>query len=238
MEFIIAAISLGFLGSLHCIGMCGPIALALPVHHKAPYEKLFSILFYNWGRIVTYSLFGVLFGSIGQSFRFFGYQQIFSILIGVLILILLLLSRFFPLAGSGTYQLFNSVKNKMAWLFHKHGMHSFFSIGLLNGLLPCGMVYVAIAGAAATGSVYKGALFMAVFGAGTLPLMMALNYFGHIANNRIRNLLRQAVPFTVGIMAILLILRGANIGISYISPKIADNAGEGKKEQVLKCCHK
>jgi len=240
MEFLIAAISLGLLGSLHCIGMCGPIALALPVHNKAPREKIISILLYNSGRIITYSLFGLAFGSVGQTFSFFGYQQIFSIFIGALVLLVLLFPRFlsFSKLESKSYKWLSSVKNKMTRLFHRHGLRSFLGIGLLNGLLPCGMVYMAIAGAAATGSVLKGALFMAAFGAGTLPLMMALNYFSHTVGLKARNLLRKAVPVTVAVMALLLILRGANLGINYISPKLVTEEGDAKKESVLKCCHK
>ena len=100
-----------------------------------------------------------------------------------------------------------------------------FLIGAANGLLPCGMVYFAIAGALAAGSVVHGVLFMASFGLGTFPLMMLLSYFGFIINISLRNKIRKAVPYFMAAIAILLILRGMNLGIPYISPSF-NAAGE------------
>jgi sulfite exporter TauE/SafE len=127
----------------------------------------------------------------------------------------------------------------MARLFQKRSIASFFGIGLLNGLLPCGLVYVAIAGAIATGSVWKGSLFMAFFGAGTLPLMFSLSYTSQILSVKARSLIHKAVPVLTGVMAVLLILRGLNLGISYISPKLETNLQDTTaRHATLNCCHK
>jgi hypothetical protein len=241
MEFLIAALSLGILSSLHCIGMCGPIALALPVHQMPPGKKLLSILHYNLGRVITYATLGALFGMIGQTFRFFGFQQILSIVIGVLILVGLFASKLpaFAKLGGRFYKPFSALKNKIAALFRKKTFRSFLAIGFLNGLLPCGMVYVAIAGAAATGMIYKGALFMAAFGIGTLPLMAAASYYIHLAGIRARNIVRKAVPVTVAIMAIMFIMRGAGLGLGFISPRIIQSEATSKEHKPqLQCCHK
>lgn len=242
MEYILAAISLGLLGSFHCIGMCGPIALALPVHRQAPSRKTISVLAYQSGRITTYSLLGILFGFIGQSFALFGFQQALSLVLGSLILLALVIPQRFVNAFSPArylYALFARLKQKMSLLFQKRSITSFFGIGLLNGLLPCGLVYAAIAGAIATGSIYKGMLFMAFFGLGTLPLMFSLSYTSHLLNVKTRHLIHKAVPFFTGVMAVLLILRGLNLGIDYISPKLqTDQQETTAKQATLKCCHK
>jgi len=242
MEFLIAAISLGFLGSFHCIGMCGPIALSLPVNAMPLPKKILSIFAYNFGRIITYTIFGALFGLIGQSFFLFGFQQKLSLTLGLLILLGLILSSRFvnkPQYSNNIYKMFNNLKTVIAHQFQKRGIKTFFSIGLLNGLLPCGLVYLGIAGAVSTGSVLKGALFMAAFGASTLPLMFAVSYSNHLITLKMRMRIRKLIPGVVGLMAILLVLRGLNLGINYISPRLVEDKTMtiGCKQQ-LKCCHK
>lgn len=221
MEFALAAIALGFLGSFHCIGMCGPIALALPIGQKSPVAKIFSILSYNFGRVATYALFGAFAGLIGQGFAFGGYQQTVSISLGLIILLFLLLPGKYK-SGSlegKLFRFFNTVKTEIAKLFSKEGKKALFLIGLLNGILPCGLVYAAVAGAIATGDAGKGSLFMAVFGLGTIPAMLSLSLFKEAISIKTRNTMRKAVPVFVGIMATLLIVRGLNLGIPYLSPK-------------------
>ena len=150
MSFFIAAISLGLLGSFHCIGMCGPIALALPVHQYPAVKKYAAILLYNVGRILTYTLLGLLFGILGQSFFLGGFQQVFSIAIGVLLLlsVFLIYTKWSGLSKwSFLFQFINSVKVQLAKLFNRKGLQFLFLIVVLNGLLPCGLVYLGIAGA-------------------------------------------------------------------------------------------
>jgi sulfite exporter TauE/SafE len=228
MILIWTAISLGFLGSFHCVGMCGPIALALPIGKQNPTNRLLSILIYNSGRILTYSAFGILFGAIGKSFSLFGYQQLLSIVLGALILFGLLIPKKLLSKinlGSFVYYFFNKLKTKLATLFLKEEKKSLFAIGLLNGLLPCGLVYMAAAGAIATGNILNGALFMAFFGMGTLPAMMALSLTGNKLSVTFRGKIRKAMPYALGFMACLLILRGLNLDIPYVSPKMKTNSG-------------
>lgn len=243
MEFLLAAIVIGFLGGFHCVGMCGPIAMALPVHTKSATQKILSILTYNAGRIITYSLFGVVFGAIGQSFVFFGLQQALSITMGSLILFFLIVSYFGKVQNpilSKAYFFVNKVKAGLSGLFRKRTYSSFFSIGMLNGLLPCGLVYMALAGALATGDILKGALFMAFFGLGTLPFMFAVTYYSNLISIKIRNRMRKVVPVVVAVMAVLMILRGMNLGINYVSPKLTQEKCEvtQDKKEKLDCCHK
>ena len=141
---------------------------------------------------------------------------------------------------SKAYFFINAVKSKLSSLFSKRNYGAFFSIGLLNGLLPCGLVYMALAGSIATGSVVNGALFMMFFGLGTLPFMFAVTYYSNLISLRVRNQMRKVVPVVVALMAVLMILRGMNLGIDYISPKLTQEKCEvtkGSKEK-LDCCHK
>lgn len=235
MEVLIAAISLGLLGSFHCIGMCGPIALALPVHQYSPLKKYLGILLYNLGRVYTYTVLGLVFGLLGQSFFLGGFQQALSITIGILLLLSIIFTytKWFNTPHfSFIYKFINSVKNQLGKLFNKKGLHFLFLIGVLNGLLPCGLVYLGIAGAIATGNYFSGAQFMLFFGIGTIPVMYAVVFFGQFITLKFRNHIRQAMPIVVSIMAVLLIVRGLNLGIPYLSPEFE------KQTHKISCCEK
>jgi uncharacterized protein len=221
MELFIAAITLGFLGSFHCIGMCGPIALALPIHTATPFKKLFLTLSYNGGRIVTYSIFGLFAGLLGYTFAMAGYQQLLSVVVGISLLLSVILhymSLKITILHLSIFKFFGSLKTKFGKLLLKNGHGPLFTIGLLNGLLPCGLVYVGIAGAVTSGDIFKGTLFMALFGLGTLPAMLALPLAGSFIGNGTRNAIRKTMPAIIGITAVLLIVRGLDLGIPYLSP--------------------
>lgn len=236
MEFFIAAFTLGFLGSFHCIGMCGPIALALPLSNSNKLARLVGALLYNFGRSFTYALFGVVFGLLGKSFVIAGFQQSVSILLGVLILVVVLLpesamSRF--KFTSKMMLVIGKLKSKFIHLFSQKNYRSLFLIGLLNGLLPCGLVYLGVIGAIASGDAMQGALFMVMFGLGTLPAMFSLALISNQISISFRTKIRKAVPFFVSVMAVLLILRGLNLGVPYVSPKLSKT--DSTKHE---CCHK
>lgn len=235
MQLVAAAISLGLLGSFHCIGMCGPIALALPVHQYSPFKKYTGILLYNLGRVLTYSLLGILFGLLGQSLFLGGFQQIVSISIGVLLLLSVIVTQtnwFNTPRLTFIYGFINKLKLELGNLFSRKGLHFLFLIGLLNGLLPCGLVYLGIAGAVATGNYLKGAEFMLYFGIGTLPVMYLVAFMGQFITVKYRNYIRKAMPLVVTVMAVLLIVRGLNLGIPYLSPQFE------KEHHRVSCCEK
>lgn len=236
MEIFLAALSLGFLGSFHCVGMCGPIALALPLNKSSKFARVIGGMTYNFGRIITYSLLGLVFGLLGKSFVIAGYQQLLSIVLGVLILVIVFLpdSALKKIRiGSTLFSFVGLIKSKLAALFQQKNYASLFLIGILNGLLPCGLVYLGIIGAIATGDALKGAIFMAVFGLGTAPAMLSLALISNSISLNVRNRIRKAVPVFVVIMAAMLIVRGLNLGIPYLSPQF-------DKQDIAKhaCCHK
>ncbi len=236
MNLFLPALALGFLGSFHCVGMCGPIALALPLNRDSILSKIISAFLYNLGRVVTYTLVGCLFGLVGQSIVIAGYQQALSIALGLIILIMFFLpnkiaNKFRIL--SITFSYIGKLKQRIKKQFQKNSYSSLFFIGTLNGLLPCGLVYLAIAGAIATGNSFQGGFFMAIFGLGTVPAMFTLALIGSSINITLRKKINNTVPVFVLTMALLLILRGMNLGIPYVSPEMSST-----KPVCHKCCHK
>ncbi len=236
MTIFLTAITLGFLGSFHCVGMCGPIALVLPLNRNSVFSKIAGALLYNIGRVFTYILFGGLFGLIGQSLVIAGYQQVLSITLGVAILVMVLLPTSVVTKFKLTaiiYSYVGKLKQQLGLLFHKNSFSSLFFIGTLNGLLPCGLVYLGIAGAIASGSSLDGSIFMALFGLGTIPAMLTLSLLGNSISLNVRNKIKKAMPVFIVSMALLLILRGMNLGIPYVSPEMSST-----KPVCHKCCHK
>ena len=221
---LLAALTLGLIGSFHCIGMCGPIAIALPLTHSNWISKILGASIYNIGRALTYGLMGVFFGLLGKGFKLAGLQQWVSIVMGAIMII----SVLFPVILRNRAQLdglinklVNRLKKSFGNLFKNHSYNSLFLIGLLNGFLPCGLVYMAIAGAVATGEVLNGAMYMVIFGLGTLPVMLSVSLIGNLISTRFRNRIRKFIPVFIVIIGILFILRGMNLGIKYISPKLS-----------------
>ncbi|RYF89674.1 MAG: sulfite exporter TauE/SafE family protein [Chitinophagaceae bacterium] len=235
MALWLIAMLMGAVGSMHCVGMCGPLAIALPVVSPTPAGKFFYTLLYNLGRIVTYTCLGAILGVVGASFAVTGLQQWLSIGVGILILLYIIFPRHRIAMGSaGAMQrLFNSIRTRLSELFFKKKYHSVFVIGLLNGLLPCGLVYMAIAGAVATASVTSSMLFMAGFGLGTLPVMWSVSFFGSFITLRTRTIIKKAYPYLMVLMACLLIVRGLGLNIPYISPQLP--AASGMEANVQ--CH-
>ena len=229
LAVIIAGLSLGAVSSLHCVGMCGPLALALPVHHLSKARQLISLFLYQLGRIITYSAFGLLFGLAGRTIYVAGIQQWFSIVMGMVVLLLVILYWVYrnPLQPSFFKKLFTTVQSYMMKAFRsKKSSAGFLLLGMANGFLPCAMVYVAIAGALTTTQVSHSVVFMAMFGAGTLPAMLIIGYFGRMVSLPVRNMFRKSIPVLMTVMAIILILRGMNLGIPFISPILQGPAAD------------
>lgn len=225
MEYWTAFV-LGLVGSLHCAGMCGPLALAVP---GAPAGSQFALarVAYNLGRIVTYCVLGCVFGLFGKTLLLAGIQRWVSISLGVVLIAGLFAARRLALWKPVTF-LVNQLKARMGALLRRRTLTSVALLGLLNGLLPCGLVYVAAAGATATGTLLSGGLYMASFGAGTLPMMLAIGLGGKLVPLAWRLKLRGAIPVSVFLLGALLILRGMSLGIPYVSPDLAS---------AHSCCH-
>lgn len=218
---LLSALLFGLLGSFHCIGMCGPIAFMLPVDRSNTFRKVSQIFLYHFGRIITYSLIGLLFGLLGKSFYLFNLQQQLSIFIGVLMIVIVLIPyKTFNKynLSKPLYRFISKVKSALGKELKKKTPDTFLTIGFLNGFLPCGLVYMALFGALATGDAWQGSMYMAVFGVGTIPLMTTAIYFGNFLTGKVRRYITKAIPIIVVLMGLLFILRGLGLGIPFLSP--------------------
>jgi uncharacterized protein len=221
---ILAAFLVGLVGSLHCIGMCGPIAIALPVPDSSNLSFFTGRILYNLGRVVTYAFLGAILGLVGSKIALAGAQQVVSIILGIVIIIAVLLPQKYKnfFAQHPVIQkLAHPLKSNIGVLFSKGTFSAMFLIGILNGFLPCGLVYVALAGAIASGDAISGAAVMILFGLGTVPAMFAASVFGKFINIGIRTKIRKAVPVLAIILGVIFILRGMNLGIPMLSPKVS-----------------
>ena len=218
------AFLLGFAGSAHCAGMCGPLALALPAGGDGRSTFIAGRVLYNTGRILTYTLMGTLFGLLGQGFAIAGLQRWVSLTLGALVLLGLFVSPRFTRAIP-VIRAVSWLKSALGKLLQRRALSSLFGIGLLNGLLPCGLVYVACAGAAAVGNLLHGVEYMFVFGLGTLPMMLAIALAGQKLQLVLRFKLERLIPISLAIVGALLLLRGLALDIPYLSPKLADQPG-------------
>ena len=218
---LVSAFILGLLGSFHCVGMCGPIAFMLPVDRSNTVKKITQIAIYHFGRLLAYSIIGLIFGLIGKSLYIFGFQQQLSIIIGVLmILVVLIPQQTFNKYNFSrpVYRLISKVKSALGSAMKKKSMDTFLTIGFLNGFLPCGLVYMALFAAIAGGNALNGILYMAVFGLGTIPLMTTTIYFSQFLKGKARQRIQKAIPVFVILIGALFILRGLGLGIPYLSP--------------------
>lgn len=219
---LLTALIFGLLGSFHCVGMCGPIAFLLPVDRNNNFKKIGQISLYHFGRVLSYSILGLTFGLVGTSLNLFGMQQQLSIFIGFLMLLVVFIpQRTFNKYNFSkpVYKAISKVKNALGKELKKKSSDTFLTIGFLNGFLPCGLVYMAIFGAIASGNALQGSLYMALFGIGTIPLMTSAIYLGNFLNAQVRQRIRRAIPVFLVIIACLFIVRGLGLGIPYISPK-------------------
>lgn len=232
--YILEGFIFGFLGSLHCVGMCGPLALALPLPTRSAAQKATGAVLYNLGRALTYGILGLFFGLVGAGLKLTGIQQWVSIACGVIMILSVILPGVIKLPKSTnkvSTSIYSSLKRKIGDSLNRKRLGNLLIIGILNGFLPCGLVYVAISRAVTSNTISDSVLFMVFFGLGTLPLMFAVAYFANIIKSRFLHQLRKAIPVFIIILGILFILRGMNLGIPYISPEFKEASTE------VKCCH-
>lgn len=219
---LLSALVLGLLGSLHCLGMCGPIAFMLPVDKNNKLKKAGQVGVYHFGRLVAYGIIGLVFGFLGKGLYIFGIQQKLSIAIGILMIALVLLpSRYlnrFKIAQP-LYRIISKIKSGLGKSLKKKTFDAFLSIGFMNGFLPCGLVYMALVGAIGMGDPFLGGIYMILFGLGTIPLMTTTVYFSGMLKGVARQKVQKLIPLFVVLIGTLFILRGLGLGIPYISPK-------------------
>jgi sulfite exporter TauE/SafE len=212
------AFFIGLLGSLHCIGMCGPLAFAVPVQQTGWGYLLWNKLIYQLGRIISYGLLGALVGLLGKQIWQAGFQQGISIFTGVMI-VLAAASRLLKWAlFRDNPAVFLKPFNRMFDYAFRHKANHLI-IGMINGLLPCGFVYLALAGALNTENMSSGVKYMLYFGLGTLPLMLLASIVIGFSGQLLRAKLNRYMPYAMLFLGLWFILRGLELNIPYLSPQ-------------------
>ncbi|HLO73124.1 MAG TPA: sulfite exporter TauE/SafE family protein [Flavobacterium sp.] len=216
-----SALIFGLISSFHCVGMCGPIAMMLPVDRNNEAKKITQIITYHIGKLTAYGILGLVFGLLGRSFYLAGMQQQLSIIVGVLMIVVALVpEKIFAKYNFSkpVYKVITKVKSSLGKQFKNKSYKSLFTIGLLNGFLPCGMVYVAIFGAIAMQSISLGVLYMILFGIGTIPMLTAVIYVSNLLSFSFRGTLQKIIPVVAVVIGMLFIIRGLGLDIPYLSP--------------------
>lgn len=204
--------------------MCGPIAFVLPLDRSSKSKMIFQTFLYHLGRLLTYSMIGLLFGFIGKGLYLAGFQQRLSILMGVIMILTVIIpvkvfNRFN--ITKPLYKAIGKIKQQLGIYLNKKSNKSIFLIGFFNGFLPCGLVYMALIGSIASSNAFSGSFYMFLFGLGTVPMMTLTVFAGNILKVSLRNKIQKAIPVFVVIIGLLFILRGLGLGIPYISPSDA-----------------
>lgn len=217
------ALLTGFFGSLHCIGMCGPLAMAIPLPRQ---KRLAGLLLYNAGRTIAYASLGIIFGALGLAIKLSGYQQTLSVVMGIFFLLAVLLPYISKKVERKIYgfQVVKKLKANIVEQFKRKTYLSALTVGMLNGFLPCGLVYFAIAGSAATGHFLNGGIYMVLFSLGTLPAMLSVGFIHKFVQSRIKFNFTAALGL---VLAFILIYRGVAMEIPEISSAL-NQVGLGK----------
>jgi len=222
---ILTALIFGLVSSLHCIGMCGPIAVMLPLDRQNPARKTLQLLSYHTGRLTAYGFLGSLFGIFGQGLYLAGMQQRLSVVIGAFIIAIVVvpaLAAKFSQMPKPVASVLNYFKMQLGSRLRDKTPAGLFTLGILNGFLPCGLVYAALFGALAMQNVITGAVYMILFGLGTIPMMAGVSLLAVKISNPVRQKMLTLVPVTATVLGVLFILRGFGLGIPYVSPGSLD----------------
>ncbi len=242
---------IGLIGSLHCIGMCGPIVLALPYNSSSTINLIWGRTIYNFGRIITYSLMGAFAGLFANKFLLSGFQSYASIVLGAILIVYLILPTKVK-AGFANNFIYKTISSWLKYFYNNFKASDtfgyYFIFGLVNGLLPCGLVYIALIGSFTAGNFIYGFINMFAFGLGTFPVMFLTSVATKFITLNIRNRIAKIVPYLTFVLAVIFILRGLNLGIPFISPnlnkmekkehnkEIINDSTKVKEEVKSDCC--
>lgn len=221
MNHLQLAFIIGLFGSLHCVGMCGPLAFAFPQQQESTWKVVLKKAMYNLGRAISYAFLGLLIGLLGKQLWLAGVQQAISMVSGILIVVAVL-PKIIKLGKAQNYKasIFQQFVNRViAKAISRNAGHLY--LGILNGFLPCGFVYLALATAINTSSAYQSALFMFVFGLGTTPLMLMAMLGVNFSKPILRRKINLLLPYLSLCLGLWFIVRGLSLDIPYLSPKIS-----------------
>lgn len=213
MTALAAGFVLGLAGSGHCVAMCGPLVIAVDrsLRRPARLTALRRSVTYHAGRSLTYALSGALVGTVGQTLTLMGFGRVLAVTAGLVLLL--------TAVGTGRGRLPRRLERLAARLGTRacgraarwseaHPVAGPLVGGAAHGLLPCGLVYAGLLAAAATGTAVQGAVFMAGFGLGTIPALLAVSLAGATLGMRARQPLRRLTPIALALTGALLLARG------------------------------
>ena len=228
------AFTLGLFGSLHCVGMCGPLAIAFCNRDgEGRMQLLASSLGYNMGRTITYAILGLLFGLFGSFLFIADIQKVLSIFLGGLLIFSFIMSIDIDAKINGVpmiKRLYDRLRVAISNLYNHTKKYPPIVLGLANGLLPCGLVYLALTGALATGDVLDGMLFMILFGLGTIPMLLSLVLGVNFVSPIMRSKFRRVLPYVTLGFGVFLVYRGIVIDMP-----VGMNFWEALKNPIM--CH-
>jgi sulfite exporter TauE/SafE len=218
-----SAFLIGLVGSLHCAGMCGPLTLALPSSSQRA-TFVAGRAAYNLGRLVSYSLLGGVFGLVGRSLALAGLQRWASLGAGAAILASLAASSRYGL-DLPVSRIVSGLKAAFAAALRRRTFPALFLLGVLNGFLPCGLVYVACTSAVALGGGWMAIGYMVAFGVGTIPMMLGVSLAGKNLQIGLRLRYQKLIPACLIVLGTVLMLRGMSLGIPFLSPDLSGAHG-------------
>jgi len=218
MIFYFSAFLIGLAGSVHCVGMCGPLALAIPGASK---DKGFTFFLrtiaYQISRISGYGVLGLIVGFFSQGMQITGIQPYFSLLSGIILLFLGFFGIIPEVNAFSKYPIIQHFQVKINRIIGTVMTNEHFStpfvLGFLNAMLPCGMIYIAMGTGLSSGNMSEAALYLISFGLGTLPLMFMMSLSGQFLSLQMRRSWQKTIPIIFMISGIILIYKGMNIDL-------------------------
>lgn len=239
---LVLGFSLGLVSSLHCVGMCGPLILSIPktkftLHNFLHNKSIYNPIAYNIGRILTYVFIGIVVGLFGELIKITFLHQQLSIFAGGLMLITGVATKFEAnniIKSKTLNKIFSVLKTQISILLNAQTTSKMFLLGVLNGFLPCGMVYMAILSSLAWGDMNSTIIYMASFGLGTSPLLISLFFFSGFLSNKLRLKSQKIIPIVTIMIGLIVVFRGMGLGIPYLSPDLDKKTNQIKKQQTEK----
>jgi sulfite exporter TauE/SafE len=202
MNWVVTALIMGLAGSFHCVGMCSPLVMAATAHN--PF--LLSKVIYNSGRVLVYGILGALAAAVGSSWIQVTQQNYLSLAMGIVFLFLglgMFKKLKIPFITGGVSQILSHFRKWFGYWLPARTHASTLVLGMLNGLLPCGLTYMAVASCFILPGAADGFWFMMVFGLGTWPVMVGITW---MANGFMRKISYQRVTTTLFLLTGILLI--------------------------------
>lgn len=203
----LSALIMGFAGSLHCAGMCSPLAMTVTNMSRS---VLSNRIFYNLGRITTYGLLGATVATIGYIIPISAFQNVLSFILGITLIVLAVIGITgvrIPLVTNALAKFTVLLKNGFGKFIHRKNYAALLMLGALNGFLPCGLTFLALSFCITLSAPAQGFTYMFLFGVGTLPVMLGLVSIVGLIKNKLQWNVKHLTAGLMILSGVLLIVR-------------------------------